>query len=101
MTYILASVFLAAFEVIGNETQLVTLIVVSVILASAHGIATSMIIKKLDNIIRYQLGALIYIFTAILNRALFPDKFNLSGWYILSVLLALYSMFIVERKAFY
>lgn len=84
----------------GDHTQLIGLISLSVALAVAHGITTSLVIKKLDNIIRFQLGALIYVFTTILNKVLFPDKFHLSIWYIVSVLLVLYSMYIMERKSF-
>ncbi|XP_022704626.1 UDP-galactose translocator 1-like isoform X2 [Varroa jacobsoni] len=87
-------------DVIANHMLLTGLILLSVALSAVHGIATSLVIKKLDNIVRFQLGALIYVFTAVLNKTFFPDKFSLSGWYILSVVLALYSMFIIERKSF-
>ncbi|XP_022658116.1 UDP-galactose translocator 1-like [Varroa destructor] len=90
----------AAIDVIANHMLLTGLILLSVALSAVHGIATSLVIKKLDNIVRFQLGALIYVFTAVLNKTFFPDKFSLSGWYILSVVLALYSMFIIERKSF-
>ncbi|OQR71167.1 CMP-sialic acid transporter 4-like [Tropilaelaps mercedesae] len=88
------------FDLVGDSALLNLFICASIVLSAAFGIATSLVIKKLDNIIRLQLGALVYIFTALLNKVVFPDKFDLSGWYALSVLLVLYSMYIMERKSF-
>lgn len=87
-------------EILESGALLWAIISMVILFSVLHGISTSFIIKKLDNIVRFHLSALVHILTALLNKALFPDKFQLSLYYVGSVILVIYSLLLLERKKF-
>ena len=76
------------------------LVVLTVILTVINGICVSLVIKNLDNIVRFQVSTVTYILTAGANSFLFPEKFHLSIWYVISIVVIIFSVFLIEQKKF-
>ncbi|XP_003739960.1 UDP-galactose/UDP-N-acetylglucosamine transporter srf-3 [Galendromus occidentalis] len=87
-----------AFDYRKTPEVLTALVLLTVVLTAFNGICVSFVMKKLDNIVRFQVSAVTYIVTAGFNKFLFPKHFNPSSWYVMSIAVILFSVFLIEHK---
>jgi len=70
------------------------------IFSSVGGLVVAAILKKLDNVVKEYSSATANMFTAVISAFLFPDKFKLSMFILLAMLLLFTGIFFYERKSF-
>ncbi|XP_064483445.1 uncharacterized protein LOC135396411 isoform X2 [Ornithodoros turicata] len=77
-----------------------SLLAAIIVTATIHGIMTAVVVKSLDNIVKYQLSATCNVLNCIICASLFPDRFHFTSFYVLSFLILLLAIYLYERQKF-
>ena len=83
----------------SNKVKL--FLVLGLLFSSVGGLVVAAILKKLDNVVKEYSSATANMFTAIISAILFPDKFELTWFIVLSMGLLFTGIFLYEKKTFY
>ncbi|XP_078614737.1 uncharacterized protein LOC144883892 isoform X2 [Branchiostoma floridae x Branchiostoma japonicum] len=88
------------FKISGDSlrSEIVFLLVASILLGGAGGLAVAAIIKSLDNIVKIYSASISILMTAIVCSFLFPEKFVLNTAFVFAVLLILVSSVLYDRQ---
>lgn len=73
------------------------LLLASAAFESTGGIVVASILRVLDNIVKEYSASVANIVTAIVSAALFPDKFKITGFVVLSLGCLVSGIFLYER----
>merc|ERR1712111_271311 len=68
--------------------------------SSVGGLVVAAVLKKLDNVVKEYSSATANMFTAVISAVLFPDKFRITMFIVLAMLLLFTGIFFYERKSF-
>ncbi|XP_013784885.1 CMP-sialic acid transporter 1-like [Limulus polyphemus] len=77
-----------------------SLLVLTVVTTAAQGITMAVVMRQLDNVVKFYTAALANIMTAIASACLFPDKFVLDITFIFSLLILIFAIYLYENKNF-
>ena len=75
-------------------------LVLGLLFTSIGGFIVATILKRLDNVVKKYSSATANIFTAVLSALLFPDKFKMTVFIVLAVLLLFNGIDLYEKKTF-
>ncbi|XP_066267614.1 uncharacterized protein [Branchiostoma lanceolatum] len=88
------------FKISGDSlrSEIVLLLVASILLGGAGGLAVAAIIRSLDNIVKIYSASISILMTAVVCSFLFPEKFVLNTAFVFAVLLILVSSVLYDRQ---
>lgn len=75
-------------------------LVATVAMSSLHGMAVAMVMKRLDNVVKYHLSATCCVLNSLLSALFFPDQFSFTTVHALSLGLLFAAIYLYERKKF-
>ena len=75
-------------------------LVLGLLFSSIGGLVVAAILKRLDNVVKEYSSATANIFTAVLSALLFPDKFEMTKFIVLAMLLLFIGIYLYEKKRF-
>ncbi|KAG0411553.1 hypothetical protein HPB47_011332 [Ixodes persulcatus] len=76
------------------------LLLATIALATVQGITIAVVVRRLDNIIKYHLSATCSVLNSVLSAFLFPDKFRFTTSYIVSLFFLFTAIYLYEKKSF-
>lgn len=79
-------------------TSIWFLLTLSWLSAAAHGICVALLVKKLDNVVKYQVACLVHLLNSGLNQLLFPDRFTLTPHFAISLFVLFYAVNVYENR---
>ena len=68
--------------------------------SSIGGLVVAAILKRLDNVVKEYSSATANMFTMVLSALLFPDKFEITVFIVLAVVLLFIGIYLYEKKTF-
>ncbi|XP_003746220.1 CMP-sialic acid transporter 1-like [Galendromus occidentalis] len=68
--------------------------------AAMHGICVALLVKKLDNVVKYQVACVVHLLNSGLNQLLFPDRFTLTPHFAISLIILFYAVHVYENRTF-
>ena len=90
--------------VVGNLSstsyKVKVFLVLGLLFSSIGGLVVAAILKRLDNVVKEYSSATANIFTAVLSALLFPDKFEMTKFILLAMLLLFIGIYLYEKKRF-
>ena len=90
--------------VVGNLSsssyKVKVFLVLGLLFSSIGGLVVAAILKRLDNVVKEYSSATANIFTAVLSALLFPDKFEMTKFIVLAMLLLFIGIYLYEKKRF-
>ena len=90
--------------VVGNLSstsyKVKVFLVLGLLFSSIGGLVVAAILKRLDNVVKEYSSATANIFTAVLSALLFPDKFEMTIFIVLAMLLLFIGIYLYEKKRF-
>ena len=75
-------------------------LILGLLFSSIGGLVVAAILKRLDNVVKEYSSATANIFTAVLSALLFPDKFEMTIFIVLAMLLLFIGIYLYEKKRF-
>ena len=75
-------------------------LVLGLFFSSVGGLVVAAILKRLDNVVKEYSSAIANIFIAVLSALVFPDKFEITVFIFLAVVLLFAGIYLYERKGF-
>ena len=75
-------------------------LVLGLLFSSIGGLVVAAILKKLDNVVKEYSSATANMFTAVLSALLFPDKFEMTIFILLAMVLLFTGIYLYEKKGF-
>jgi len=81
-----------------SSQNLTLLLVAALLFSGVGGLVVAMILKKLDNIVKEYSTAVGNIFIALLSSFLFPEKFQVTPYILISLLLLFIGIYLYEVK---
>ncbi|XP_076308922.1 uncharacterized protein LOC143224643 [Tachypleus tridentatus] len=86
-----------SFPILSGNIK--TLLLVTVVVATLHGITLATTMRQLDNIVKFYISAVGNVMTALASTLLFPDKFTLDLVFILSLIILIVAIYLYETKS--
>ena len=90
--------------VVGNLSstsyKVKVFLVLGLLFSSIGGLVVAAILKRLDNVVKEYSSATANMFTAVLSSLLFPDKFEMTIFILLAILLLFSGIYLYEKKRF-
>ena len=90
--------------VVGNLSstsyKVKVFLVLGLLFSSIGGLVVAAILKRLDNVVKEYSSATANIFTAVLSALLFPNKFEMTKFIVLAMLLLFIGIYLYEKKRF-
>ena len=90
--------------VVGNLSstsyKVKVFLVLGLLFSSIGGLVVAAILKRLDNVVKEYSSATANIFTAVLSALLFPDKFEMTIFILLTMALLFTGIYLYEKKSF-
>ena len=75
-------------------------LILGLLFSSIGGLVVAAILKRLDNVVKEYSSATANIFTAVLSPLLFPDKFEMTIFILLTMALLFTGIYLYEKKSF-
>ena len=75
-------------------------LILGLLFSSIGGLVVAAILKKLDNVVKEYSSATANMFTAVLSALLFPDKFEMTIFILLAMVLLFTGIYLYEKKGF-
>ena len=75
-------------------------LILGLLFSSIGGLVVAAILKKLDNVVKEYSSATANMFTAVLSALLFPDKFEMTIFILLTMALLFTGIYLYEKKSF-
>ena len=75
-------------------------LVLGLLFSSIGGLVVAAILKRLDNVVKEYSSATANMFTAVLSALLFPDKFEMTIFILLAMVLLFTGIYLYEKKGF-
>jgi len=85
-------------QLTASSSNVQILLVIALLFGSLGGLVVAAILKMLDNVVKEYSSATANIITAILCSRLFPEKFSLTPYIVLAMLLLFVGIYMYERK---
>ena len=90
--------------VVGNLSstsyKVKVFLVLGLLFSSIGGLVVAAILKRLDNVVKEYSSATANMFTAVLSALLFPDKFEMTIFILLAMVLLFTGIYLYEKKGF-
>lgn len=84
----------------GMSPSIQGLLLATIALATVQGITIAVVVRRLDNIIKYHLSATCGVLNSVLSALLFPDKFRFTASYVVSLAILFTAIYLYEKKSF-
>ena len=75
-------------------------LILGLLFSSIGGLVVAAILKRLDNVVKEYSSATANMFTAVLSALLFPDKFEMTIFILLAMVLLFTGIYLYEKKSF-
>ena len=92
--------FLIAELISDASASIWSLVALTWFTAAVHGICVALLVKKLDNVVKYQVACVVHLLNSGLNQLLFPDRFTLTPHFAISLLILFYAVHVYENRTF-
>ena len=104
LVHILSSPDLSLNLILANlisvSPKVQVFLVLGLMFSSIGGLVVAAILKRLDNVVKEYSCATANMFTMVLSALLFPDKFEITVFIVLAVVLLFIGIYLYEKKTF-